>query len=180
MNRHYLLILLILINVNTLKAQNNLLGDYMFYDSIRHNDCRLIIDPENNFCIIKDESILNNPVIINSDTIYHVEDFSKVIFAGKYVIQSDVLYLIDNIADIMFQILIIDDYKLKFVSNNYFKQGTLLLCYHKYYSNGNDKYDGSWENNKKSGKWIFYNLDGSKSKCVYYQNDSITNQIEYD
>ena len=109
-----------------------------------------------------------------------MENFSKVIFAGKYEIQSDVLYLIDNIADIMFQILIIDDYKLKFVSNNYFKQGTLLLCYNKLYSNGNDKYNGSWENNKKSGKWIFYNLDGSKSKCVYYQNDSIIKQTKYE
>ena len=69
MNRHYLLILLILINVNTLKAQNNLLGDYMFYDLIRHIECELIIEPDNNFFIIKNESIVNNPIIISSDTI---------------------------------------------------------------------------------------------------------------
>ena len=51
--------------------------------------------------------------------------------------------------------------------------GEKLLCWLKFYPNGEMKFAGQWKNGQKEGVWSYYDRDGDRTHMTLYDNGKI-------
>src|SRR5204863_8665931 len=87
-------------------------------------------------------------------------------------VRNDTITLTDSLTHKRFTFLRINEEILKALKCEQVSSGANFLCWTKFYPNGQVKFTGGWENNKKEGGWKYFDNSG-KEVIVFYEKGQV-------
>ena len=86
---------------------------------------------------------------------------------------GDTIVLTDHASNRMMLLLFESEEKLIALTVDSIPAGEKLLCWLKFYPNGEFKFIGCWKNGQKEGVWNYYDRDGDRTHMTLYDNGKI-------
>jgi hypothetical protein len=142
------------------EKQAEVYGEYYF----PMKDISLDLTPPNNFELAIDEFYGDDMII------------SKPYAFGQFEFRNDTITLTDSLTQKRFTFLRINEEILKALKCEHVSFGTNFLCWTKFYPNGQVKFTGGWENDKKEGGWRYFDASGKETNVFCEKGRVISNK----
>jgi antitoxin component YwqK of YwqJK toxin-antitoxin module len=91
---------------------------------------------------------------------------------GQFSIENDTIKLIDSLTQKKFFLLRKGEEKLIVLKCDKVPAGQVFLCWTKFYPNGEVKFTGGWDDDKKDGGWRYFDEQGNETS-VNYENGEV-------
>lgn len=102
-----------------------------------------------------------------------VKNHTSYLSGGNFKMYGDTIVLTDYTNNPIMHLLFESEEKLIAIDMDSIPAGEKLLCWLKFYPNGEMKFAGQWKNGQKEGVWSYYDRDGDRTHMTLYDNGKI-------
>ena len=98
---------------------------------------------------------------------------STEISRGTFTLAGDTLLLSEFPGNNTMSLLVDSEEKLRVVQVKALEPGDVLLCWNKYYADGDPRLEAGWRKGKKHGTWVYYDETGNVTKSETYRRGKL-------
>ena len=101
------------------------------------------------------------------------KDNSLYLSGGTFKVAGDTIVLTERKTERKMYLLFESEEKLVVLKLDSVPANKKLLCWLKFYPNGEVKFSGGWRNEKKQGNWQYFNEDRTPIKKLIYEQGEL-------
>lgn len=98
---------------------------------------------------------------------------STEISRGNFTLNGDTLVLTEFPGNGTMKLLVVSEEELRAVQMKELEADDVLLCWNKYYADGQPRLEAGWRKGKRHGTWVYYDEEGGVVKSETYKKGKL-------